>query len=112
VRRPGLNDFRFGGSAPGAGMTMRLGCISPDTYKLTKEERAACLDRFGAAARGVGDLGPNIPADKQAEYDRGVACKRAYKGQGMPGSNDASDGGSIKGLGVNPSLKACGPGDR
>jgi hypothetical protein len=110
VRRPGLGDFR--GSVPLNGMTMRLGCISPDTYRLTPEERAACLDRFGAAARGVGDLGPNIPADKQAEYDRQAACKRTYKDQGMPASNDASDGTSVKGLGANPSLKACGPGDR
>ncbi len=110
MRRPGLGDFR--GSAPLNGMTMRLGCISPDTYRLTPEERAACLDRFGAAVRGVGDLGPNIPADKQAEYDRQTACRRIYKDQGMPASSDSSEGTSVKGLGRNPTLKECGPGDR
>lgn len=94
------------------GLSMRLGCATPDTYHLTPEERAACLQRFGAGARGAADLGPNIPADKQAEYDRQVACRNAYTRQSTPGSASASTGASIAGLGYNPSLKACRPGDR
>jgi hypothetical protein len=102
----------YGGPALRGGLSMRLGCLNPETYKLTAAEKAACLDRFGAQARGARELGLNIPDAKQAEYDRQTACRRAYRDQGFPGSNDPSDGGSIRGLGTNPSLKACGPGDR
>ena len=95
-----------------SGMSMRLGCATPDTYRLTPEDRAACMQRLGALAQGAHDLGPNIPANKQADYDHQVACRNAYTRQATPGSGAASDGTSIAGLGANPSLKDCRPGDR
>ena len=94
------------------GLRSTLGCASPDTYRLTPEERAACLQRLAQEARNATPLGPNIPAAKQAEYDRYTACHRAYNAAAISPSGAASDGTSVRGLGANPSLKDCGPGDR
>jgi hypothetical protein len=92
---------------------MTQGCLTPETYRLTPEERAACLDRVGAAAQGRRPLGLNIPADKQAEYDRQAACHAANVAAAIPRSNQESDStGRIRGLGDNPRLRDCGPGDR
>ncbi len=105
----------IGGFDTGArsGMSLRLGCASPDTYRLSPEDRAACLRRLAEEAKSAADLGPNIPANKQAEYDRQAACHAATRGGGaLPSSGGASDGTSIAGMGSNPTLRQCGPGDR
>ena len=94
------------------GLRTTLGCASPDTYRLTPEERAACLQRLAQEAKNAPSLGLNIPAAKQAEYDRYTACHRAYNAAAIAPSGAASDGTSVRGLGSNPSLKECGPGDR
>jgi hypothetical protein len=94
------------------GLRTDLGCENPDAYKLSAEDRAACLQRFGARGRSGPDLGLNISARKQAEYDHDVACHKAYTLQSIPGSASGSSSISINGLGNNPSLKECGPGER
>lgn len=95
------------------GLRMRLGCASPDTYRLTLEEKAECLRRLADQARGARAMGPNIPADKQADYDRWASCHAGTAAGAVPRSSgeDASTG-SIRGLGFNPRLRDCGPGDR
>jgi hypothetical protein len=107
-------DSVNGGFDAGAlkGMRGRLGCLNPETYRLTAEERAACLQRLAEEARNAPRLGPDIPAAKQAEYERYTACHRAYNAAAIAPSGSASDGASLRGLGSNPSLKECGPGDR
>jgi hypothetical protein len=103
----------FEGGGGGGGLRMQRGCLTPETYRLTPEERAACLDRVGAEAQGRRPLGLNIPADKQAEYDRQAACHAANVAAAIPRSNQESDAtGKILGLGDNPRLRDCGPGDR
>ena len=49
---------------------MTLGCLNPETYHLSAQEREACLQRAAREAQAARDLGPNIPPDKMAEYDR------------------------------------------
>ncbi|MDB5460628.1 MAG: hypothetical protein JWO72_2369, partial [Caulobacteraceae bacterium] len=92
------------------GLRMRLGCVSPDTYHLTPEERAECLRRLADEAKTAQAMGPNIPAAKQAEYDRSVACRSSARAGSIPGSS-ADSSGSIRGLGASPRLRDCGPGD-
>jgi hypothetical protein len=114
--RPSVDDFRgingINGGYGAKGMRQTLGCENPDTYKLTSEERAACLDRFAQRAKGAPDLGLRISAKNQAAYDHYEACQRTYKRPGIPGAGDPSEATSITGLGSNPSLQACGPGER
>jgi hypothetical protein len=111
--RPYGGEVNGGFSTGGfKGLRTTLGCASPDTYRLTAEERAACLQRLGREAKNAPDLGPDILAAKQAAYDRYTACHRAYNAAGIAPSGAASEGTSINGLGPNPSLKDCGPGDR
>ena len=103
-----------GGFGPGGlkGLRATIGCEDPDAYKLTAEERAACRQRFAQGAKGAPDFGLNIPARKQAEFDRAVACKASTIAKGIPNEGSATPGSSIPGLGVTPSLKECGPGER
>jgi hypothetical protein len=103
-----------GGFDTGAahGLRLRLGCASPDTYHLTAAERAECLSRLADQAKTTKEMGINIPEAKQADYDRYVACHNAYTNQSTPTSTSDSAGASISGLGSNPSLRQCGPGDR
>ncbi len=114
--RPGVEDFRgingVNGGFGANGLHQTLGCEDPDTYKLTPEERAACLERFAQRAKAAPDLGLRISAKNQAAYDHYEACQRAYKRAGIPGANEPSEATSITGLGPNPSLRACGPGER
>jgi hypothetical protein len=106
----GVNGINGGFGSKGLRMT--LGCENPDTYKLTPEERAACLQRFAQRGRAAPDLGLNIPAAKQIEYDHYETCHRAIMDASIPGAASPSDGTSIRGLGANPSLKECGRGTR
>ena len=95
------------------GLRMGLGCATPDTYKLTPEERAACLDRFGAEAKSARALGLNMDPTKQAGFDRAAACRAASLERGVPGSTGQSDTtGTLRGLGANPRLRDCPPGLR
>src|SRR6185437_6568156 len=66
------------GAQGARGLRQALGCEDPDTYKLTPEERAACLERFGQRARAAPDLGLPVPSRKQAGFDHYVACRKAY----------------------------------
>ena len=114
--RLGVEDFRGidginGGYGP-KGLRQTLGCEDPDTYKLSPEERSACLQRFAQRAKAAPDLGLGIPAKKQAAYDHYEACQNAYKRAGIPGAGDPSEATSVTGLGPNPSLRECGPGER
>lgn len=102
----------FGDAAALRGLRTTLGCANPETYRLTAEEREACLQRLAHEAKAATDLGPNIPAAKQAEYDRYTACRRAYNAAGISPSGSESAGTTIRGLGPNPSPRDCGPGDR
>ncbi|HUO23221.1 MAG TPA: hypothetical protein VMU59_11955 [Caulobacteraceae bacterium] len=88
------------------GLRTTLGCLNPETYHLTPAEREACLQRVAHETRGLKDLGPNIPPDKKAEYDRQAACHEANRGGAVP---DPADN---MGLGVVQRLRDCGPGDR
>ena len=94
------------------GLHTTLGCLNQDTYHLSAADRAACLQRVAREAQGGADMGPNIPADKKAEYDHKVACRDAYANAPMPGLADASSGTSLHGLGNVPSFRDCGPADR
>jgi hypothetical protein len=109
----GVVGGRIVGFEAGGGLRMTRGCLTPETYRLTPEERAACLNRVGVEVGGGSRLGLNIPADKQAEYDRQAACHAANVAAATPRSNQESDAtGRIRGLGDNPRLRDCGPGDR
>jgi hypothetical protein len=109
---------RFGGPVAGfgdalrGGLRMRLGCATPDTYKLTAAERAECLRRFGEQAAAAREMGINIPPAKQAEFDRQRACHAATAAGGVPGSASPTTDSAITGLGDSPRLRDCGPGDR
>jgi hypothetical protein len=111
-----VDDFRgingVNGGYGSKGLRQTLGCEDPETYKLTAEDRAICLQRFAQRANGAGDLGLGIPAKKQAEYDHFEACQNAYKRASIAGANQPSAGTSITGLGPNPALTACGPSER
>jgi hypothetical protein len=98
----------------GNGLRMTLGCLNPETYHLTREERAECLRRVGEQAKTVAPMGPNIPADKLAEYDRQRACHDSYAGGATPslGAESTDTVAGIRGLGAVPRLRDCGPGDR
>jgi hypothetical protein len=96
------------------GLRMTLGCLNPETYKLTAAERAACLERLAAQARNAAAMGINISPAKQADFDRQRACHAANAAGGaVPRSSEGSpDTGAIVGLGSNARLRDCGPGDR
>jgi hypothetical protein len=98
----------------GNGLRMTLGCLNPETYHLTRDERAECLRRVGEQAKTIAPMGPNIPTDKLAEYDRQRACHDAYAGGGTPslGAESTDTTAGIRGLGAVPRLRDCGPGDR
>jgi hypothetical protein len=100
------------GSGADTGMRLRLGCASPDTYHLSPEDRAACLNRLAQEAKAAAELNINIPSAKQAQWDRQSACQAAQRGQSVPTSTSSSEGTSIRGMGDNPTLRQCGPGDR
>jgi hypothetical protein len=109
----GAAGGRIVGFETGGGLRMTRGCLTPETYRLTPEERAACLNRVGAEAGGGRALEPNIPAGKQADYDRYEACHSRNSGGATPGSTaESATTGQIRGLGDNPRLRDCGPGDR
>ena len=84
------------------GLRMQLGCLNPETYHLGPEERAECLRRLADEAKRAQAMGPNIPSAKQADYDRVAACHSATAAREVP----------VGGLGANPRLRDCGPGDR
>jgi hypothetical protein len=96
------------------GLRMTLGCLNPETYKLTAAERAACLARLAAQAKNAAMMGINISPAKQAEFDRQRACHAANAAGGaVPRSSEGSaDTGSIAGLGANARLRDCRPTDR
>ena len=94
------------------GLHTTLGCLNQDTYHLSAADRAACLQRVAREAQGAAAMGPNIPADKKAEYDHKVACRDAYSNAPMPAMADNSTGTHLRGLGNVPSLTDCGPADR
>ena len=60
--------------------------------------------------KGLRDMGPNIPAAKQAEYDRQVKCKGSAGVPSMAADTNSTAG--LKGLGDVSRLRDCGPGDR
>lgn len=106
-------DFNVNGGLRGLRQT--LGCEDPDTYKLTPEERAACLQRFGQRAKDAADLGLAVAAGKKAEYDAIEACRDGYRRKegAIPNAYVYANGSSISG--VAPLPKACvsvKPGDR
>jgi hypothetical protein len=94
------------------GLHTTLGCLNQDTYHLSEADRAACMQRVAREAQGGADLGPNIPADKKAEYDHKVACREAYANAPTPGLAEDSTGTRLHGLGNVPALSDCGPQDR
>jgi len=109
--RPSVSDFSGItplGQARG-GLRQTLGCEDPDTYKLTPEERAACLERFGQRARNAPDLGLAVAAGKKAEYDGYEACQDGYRRKpgAIPNSYAYANGSSISG--VAPLPKSCVP---
>jgi len=113
---PGVVNGRITGfDAEGfhGGLRMRLGCATPETYKLSPEDKAACLARLAEEAKVARAMGPNIPLDKQAQYDRQQACHARTEQDGTPTSTAQSeDGSKTLGLGDPPRLRDCGPGDR
>jgi hypothetical protein len=100
------------GDALRGGLRMRLGCATPDTYKLSPQERAECLRRLAEEAKAAVEMGINIPPAKQAEFDRQRACHAATTQGGVPSSTSQTTGGSTRGLGDPLRLRDCGPGDR
>ncbi len=104
----------YGPSGLQPSVSGRLGCDDPLGIHMTPEQRQACANNMAALGRAAKPLGLDISARKQADYDRKVHCQDVYKRGGMPSFNslDASTGGQINGLGYNPSLKECPPGDR
>lgn len=104
----------FDDNGVGGGLRMTLGCLNPETYKLSAAERAACLARLAAQAKNAAMMGINISPAKQAEFDRQRACHAATAaGGGLPRSSEGSaDTGSIAGLGSNARLRDCRPTDR
>jgi hypothetical protein len=57
----------------------RLGCDDPLTFHLTPEQRQACDNRLAKLAREARPLAPNIPDEKQAQYDTHVRCRDTYR---------------------------------
>lgn len=51
------------------------GCATPEL--LNKDERAACQERLGRGARDAPFIPPPIAAEKQSEWDKAAARKRA-----------------------------------
>lgn len=70
----------------------RLGCDDPITFHLTPEQRQACDNRLARLAREARPLAPNIPAEKQADYDRHVRCQKEYRQAGVPPANQVESG--------------------
>ena len=69
-----------GAAAPPPGLSGALrrgtaGCAHPDL--LSRDERAACLERLGRGARDAPFIPPPIAADKKREWDEAAARKRA-----------------------------------
>jgi hypothetical protein len=84
---------------PGAGLrgllpslSGRLGCDDPITFHLTPEQRQACDNRLAKLARETKPLAPNIPDEKQADYDRHVRCQKEYRQAGVPSANQVESG--------------------
>jgi translation initiation factor IF-2 len=109
--RPQVRDFNgidgINGGYGAKGMRQALGCEDPDTYKLSAEDRAACLERFGQRGRNAPDLGLAVAANKQAQYERYEACQNAYRRKGIAGATDKFEGSSVAGL--VPMPKECLP---
>ena len=62
-----------GGFAPGGlkgGLRTTLGCASPDTYRLTPEEREACLLRLGREGKDGPSFGPRRPSRRSTTATR------------------------------------------
>jgi len=94
------------------GLHTTLGCLNQDTYHLSAADRAACLQRVARETQGAADMGPNIPPNKQAEYDHKVACRDAYAKEPTPSLAADSTGSRLRGLGNVPALSDCSPADR
>jgi translation initiation factor IF-2 len=110
--RPRVEDFNgingINGGYGAKGMRQALGCEDPDTYKLSAEDRAACLERFGQRGKNAPDLGLAVAANKQAQYDRYEACQNGYRRkQGVVGASEKFEGSAV--AGVLPMPKACLP---
>lgn len=108
---PSVSELNGVTSLPGTkgGLRQTLGCEDPDTYKLTPEERATCLQRFGQRAKAGPDLGLAVAAGKQAQYDRYEACQQGYRRKegAIPNYDQVYGGQSVSG--VAPLPKACVP---
>jgi hypothetical protein len=97
-----------------SGLRVHLGCADPDPFHLTPQEREVCGQKLAEAAKTAKPLVLEPPEAKDADYQRKQRCREVYKRQSIPSSasHDDSTGAQIGGLGYNPSLQACGPGDR
>jgi hypothetical protein len=78
----------------------RLGCDLQDR-RLTPEQRQVCANNLVRLAREARPLGPNIPDNKKAGYDRYVRCSQDYRRAGVPLMDPAASGNF--GDGVPPS---------
>jgi hypothetical protein len=109
--RPSVSDFNGITGLNGAkgGLRTTLGCENPDVYKLTAEERAACLQRFGQRAKDAPDLGLAVAAGKKAQYDSYEACQTGYRRKegSIPNYDQKFGGSSISGIAPLP--KECVP---
>ena len=74
------------------GLSGRLGCDDPLTFHLTPEQRQTCDNRLAKLAREARPLAPNIPDEKQADYDRHVRCQKDYRQAGVPPANQVESG--------------------
>jgi len=95
-------------------LTGRLGCDDPISFHLTKEQMAVCEQKFAETAKAAKPLALDIANARMAELDRERRCHNIYTRGSIPSSSshDESTGAQIGGLGYNPSLRECGPGDR
>jgi hypothetical protein len=97
----------------GPSLSGRLGCDDPLTYHLTEAQTQVCANNLAKIGREAKSFDLNIPADKRAEYDRSVHCKRDYTERGgIAPLTEYNPDGSVKtgpaaGLGYIPSFKEC-----
>jgi hypothetical protein len=61
------------------GLSGRLGCDDSLTFHLTPEQRQACDNNLARLAQEAKPLAPNIPDQKQAQYDTHVRCRDTYR---------------------------------
>jgi hypothetical protein len=87
------------------------GCDDPVRH-LSPEQREHCLKRWGSPNQQIAEIPAMIARDKQAAFDRRIWCRDKYNDAPVPIGTDASQNTMFPGLGYNPSLKDCPPGDR